>query len=54
MAIELENKSSRKAKIVDAMNHCENSPDIILTVSRLFWKGNIYIYIYIYIFIIFI
>ncbi len=39
-AIELEPKSTRRAKIVDAMKHCENSPDILLAVSRLFWKDR--------------
>ena len=39
-AIELEAKSTRKAKIVEAMKHCENSPDILLAVARLFWKDR--------------
>ena len=40
-AIELESKATRKAKILDALKYCENEPDIILAVSRLFWKGII-------------
>ena len=42
IAIELESKSTRKAKIVDALKQCDNDPLVIVSVAKLFWKDKKY------------
>lgn len=38
LAIEMEPKNTRKAKIVDALKHNENNPWVIVSIARVFWK----------------
>ena len=40
LAIELEPKNTRKAKIVDALKHNDNDPYVIVSVAKLFWKDK--------------
>ena len=42
LAIELEPKNTRKAKIVDALKHNDNDPYVIVAVAKLFWKDKKY------------
>ena len=38
MAVQFEQKRTRKAKIVDAMKKGENNPYIVLSIAKIFWK----------------
>jgi len=39
-AIHLEPRASRRAKAVDAMKRCNDNPQVILAVARIFWKDR--------------
>jgi pre-mRNA-processing factor 6 len=41
-AIELEPKATRKKKIVDALNQCQDDAYVNLAVAKLFWKERKY------------
>ena len=42
IAIEMEPKATRKKKIVDALDKCQDDPFVNLSVAKLFWKERKY------------